>query len=55
MTCHGGNFLTGHDDNYVDDGGDFVACCTHLHPYVMNCSLDVFNLVTKVTSLILPN
>ena len=32
MTCHGGNFLTGHDDNYVDDGGDFVACCTMYTP-----------------------
>ena len=32
MICHGGNFLTGHDDNYVDDGGDFVACCTMYTP-----------------------
>ena len=41
--------MAGHEDNY--DGGDYVAECTlYLHPYVMNCSLDVFNLVIKVTS-----
>ena len=27
-----------------------VACCTYLHPNVMNCSLDILNLVIRVTS-----